>query len=82
MAVDKRSEVSFFDPSRNNKFCGPNPSPIHIIGFACDSLDDGIRQEVQVLRLRLAQANQLTEQLAILNRRLNIAGWATDRFCI
>ena len=43
---------------------------IRRIGFACHSvgLDGGVRQEVQVLRW--TQANQLTGQLAIIDRRL------------
>jgi len=44
------------------------------IGCWSHSLDGGVRQEVQVLRL--TQANQLTDQLVIINR-----GWATDRLC-
>ena len=53
MAVDERSEVRFLSPKgrcRGNQFCGPNLGPIHRIGFACDSVDGGVRQEVQVLR--------------------------------
>jgi len=46
-----------------NKRC-----PIHRTGFACDSLDGSVRQEVQVLRW--TQENQLTDQLTIINRQL------------
>jgi len=53
---------------RGNQFCGPNPGLIHRVGFACDSLDGGVRQEVQVRRW--TQSNELTNQLTVTNRRL------------
>jgi len=51
IAVDEPSEVSFSSLKTHccgNQFCGPNPGPIHSIGFACISLDGGMQQEVQV----------------------------------
>ena len=51
-----------------NQFCGWNPSPIHRNGFACDLQDGDVREKVHVLRW--TQANQLTDQLTIINRRL------------
>ena len=71
MAADERCEASF--PSRKgryhgNQFYGPSPGPIHRIGFACDLLDGGVRQEVQVLRW--TQANRLTDQLTIIGGQL------------
>jgi len=66
MAVDERSEVSFRpqrDVSVATIFVGQTKTQIiHRTGFACDSLDGGVRQEVQVLRW--TQANQLTDQLS------------------
>jgi len=53
----------------DNKVCGPNPGPIHRLGFACDSLDGGVRQEVQVMR-GWTQANRLIDQFPVINRRL------------
>jgi len=44
-------------------------SSVHKTGFACDAvIDGGVRQEVQLLRW--TQANQLTDQSTIFNRRL------------
>jgi len=71
VVVDERSVVIFSIPEgrcRGNQFCGSNSDPIHRIGFARDSLDGGVRQEVQVLRW--TQTNQLADQLIIINRRL------------
>jgi len=53
---------------RGYRFCEPNPGPIHKIQFTCYLLDGGVRQEVQMLHW--TQANQLTGQLTIINRRL------------
>ena len=55
---------------RGNQFCRPHPGPIHRNGFACDSVDGGVRQEVQVLRW--TQASQRTDQLTIIYRRLAV----------
>jgi len=73
-AVDKymksvfRSRKGRLPYCHGNWFCGPNWCRIHRIGLACDSLDGGVRQEVQVLRW--THANQLTDQLTIINGRL------------
>jgi len=53
---------------RGSQFCGPNPGLIHRVRFACDSLDGGVRQEVQVRRW--TQSNELTNRLPVTNRRL------------
>jgi len=53
---------------RGNQFLLVVLVSIHRIGFACDSLDGGVRQEVQALRW--TRADKLTDQLTIINRRL------------
>ena len=55
---------------------------IHRIRFACHSVDEGVRQEVQVLRW--TQADQLTGQLTIISRRLgdSRAGYRRALPCI
>jgi len=82
IAVDERSEVSFWSLKgrcRRNQFCGPNPGPIHTPGFAWHSLGRRTtrkkcnccawRRKTNEL-IRWTQANQLTGQLTITNRRL------------
>jgi len=54
MSIDERPDVSFQSHKgrcRGNQFFGFMLllASIHRIGFACDLLDGGIRQDVQVL---------------------------------
>ena len=80
-------EVSFLIP-QETRCCGNHfllvlSASIHRIWFACHSVDGGVRQEVQVLHC--AQANQLIDQLTVINRRFiegQPAGRTTDRLCI
>jgi len=50
---------SLKESASGNEICELSPGQIHGIGFACNSLDGGVRQEVQLLRW--TQANQLND---------------------
>ena len=52
---------------RGDQFLLVLSNSIHKIRFTCHSADGGVRQEVQVLCR--TQANQITDQLSIINRR-------------
>ena len=60
--------VFFKGRCRDNEFLLVYQLPSTEFSFAWHSVDGGVRQEVQVLRW--TQANQLTDQLTIINRRL------------
>ena len=60
---------------RGNQFCGPIPGPIHRTGLVC------ARRRRTTRSGSAAQANQLTDQLTVISRRLGgLSGaWVTDR---
>jgi len=88
MVMDERSEVSFLIPRRSCRgprqpiFVGLSASSsIHTTGFACHSVDEGVRQEVQCCagrRRRYGRTDGRTDMaIALTLRTVNIPTFHT-----